>query len=57
MLFRRRGNMSIITPEGVGWALAVGRVIWVPLGMIYPVFLRVWFLRPNIRRQVVSWGR
>jgi hypothetical protein len=35
----------------------VGLVIGVPLGMIYPVLLMVWFFVPAIRRQVVSWGR
>jgi hypothetical protein len=34
-----------------------GIVVGVPLGMIYPVFLIIWFLRSKIRQEVAAWGR
>jgi hypothetical protein len=36
----------------IGWI-----VVGVPLGMIYPVFLIIWFLRSKIRQEVAAWGR
>lgn len=53
------GAASILTgdmPAPIKIGTAVGIFIGVLVGMIYPVFLLIWFLRPKIRDQVAAWG-
>jgi len=54
------GATSILTadmPAPIKIGAAAGVFIGVLVGMIYPVFLLIWFLRPKIRDQVAAWGR
>jgi uncharacterized membrane protein YccC len=46
---------EMVGPMRIGFI--AGIVVGVPLGMIYPIFLIIWFLRSKIRQEVAAWGR
>jgi len=43
-------------PEHLKTSIIIGWVIGIPIGLVYPVFLLIWFCRPKIVQQVRQWS-